>query len=115
MKTVFLAAPYRSDTDHGMYMNIHRAGELAVEIWKMGAACICPHKNSAMFSGVVPEQFFLDGYLGILDRCDAVMLAPGWLDSTGARGEAERARARGIPAFESLDALREWLDDAPTG
>jgi len=69
--------------------------------------------------GVVSYEDFLDGDPAIIDRCDAVVLLPNWLDSKGATRERAYALNRGIPVFEwpqQRDYLAEFsrpLDQRP--
>jgi nucleoside 2-deoxyribosyltransferase len=60
---------------------------------------------------------WLDGDLELLRRSDAVLLTSDWERSSGARNEVSYARARDIPVFATVDALRAFLGhpDALTG
>ena len=116
MTLVYVAGPYRAkSTEHGQpnqweqWENIRRAATLALEVWKMGASCICPHLNTAFFEGAAQDSVWLDGDLEQLRRCDAVLMTPDWQRSVGATVEHDLAGQIGIPVFYTLDALREWL------
>lgn len=87
MKLIYIAGPYRAKSEWLVAQNIRRAEALALEVWKLGAAAICPHKNSALMGGAVPDEFFLAGDLEILKRCDAVVCTPDWRTSLGACDE----------------------------
>ena len=78
MKLLYIAGPYRAATEHGVAENIRRAEAMAIDLWKLGAAVLCPHKNTAFLGGVVPDQTFLDGDLVMMLRCDAVVTLPNW-------------------------------------
>lgn len=110
MKLVFVSGPYRADTEYGAHSHIQAAEKVALEVWKLGAACCCPHKNTAYFAGALPDQTWLEGDLEILARCDAVMLMDKWMESEGARAEQRRAGELCIPVFTELHLLGEWLD-----
>lgn len=114
MKVVFLAGPYRASTEQGVYQNIHRASDLALKIWQLGAACVCPQKNTAFFGGAADDHVWLDGDKEILRRCDAVFVAPNWKESPGAIGEHRLAADLGMPIFEELDALSRWIQESNT-
>ena len=114
MKVVYLAGPYRGATEWDVVQNIRRAEALALEVWKLGAACICPHKNTALLGGAAPDQLWLEGDLELLRRCDAVICTADWNRSAGAINEVALAREIGIPVFETPDELRLWLDKQPT-
>ena len=96
MKVVYLAGPYRAKTIHKVVENIRTAEKYAIELWKKGYAVICPHKNSALLDGVVPDDYFLGGDHEILKRCDIVYMLPGWEKSAGASAEHQLAKNLGI-------------------
>lgn len=114
---VYVAGPYRARTPGpgGGYnhwaqeQNIRQAEDVALDVWRLGGAAVCPHLNTAHFQGALPDEVWLQGDLDILARCDAVMLVPGWEDSTGTRAEVAFADAHGIPTFEHLFELDYWL------
>lgn len=73
MILVYIAGPYRAPTEWEVLGNIRRAEEVALRVWKAGAACICPHKNTAFFGGAAPDDVWLTGDLEMVRRCDAVV------------------------------------------
>jgi nucleoside 2-deoxyribosyltransferase len=109
LKLVYIAGPYRAKDNWGIKCNVHRSAELALKVWNLGAAAISPHLNTADFQYAAPDNVWLEGDLEILSRCDAVMLLPNWLKSSGTRAEVEFAIARRIPVFEDLYFLENWL------
>ncbi|HYF36173.1 MAG TPA: DUF4406 domain-containing protein [Prosthecobacter sp.] len=109
MKLIYVIGPYRSPTEHGVSENIRRAEAVAAEVWKMGAACICPHKNTAFMGGVVDDKVFLQGDLKIMARCDAVVTVDGWEASEGSCGEVDAAVEWGITVFHGIESLKKWL------
>jgi hypothetical protein len=111
MKLVYVAGPFRGASSWEMECNIRRAETLALEVWRMGAACICPHANTRFFDNAAPNHVWLEGDLEILRRCDAVLLTEDWERSNGAQEEVRRAHIWAIPVFRSLDELRLWLND----
>jgi Domain of unknown function (DUF4406) len=108
-KVVYIAGPYRAPTEWGVYQNIRKAEEAAIELWHMGAAVICPHKNTAFFGGAAHDDVWLEGDRAILRRCDAVYCIEGWENSTGAKCEIELATQLGIPIFYTKEEFQEWL------
>jgi hypothetical protein len=106
---VYIAGPFRGANSWEMENNIRRAESLALEVWKLGAAAICPHANTRFFQGAAPDEVWLDGDLAILRKCDAVLLTPDWQQSVGAISECCYAESRCIPVFSSLEKLQEWI------
>jgi Domain of unknown function (DUF4406) len=112
MKVVYIAGPYRASGEYQTLQNIRRAEELALRVWRSGAACICPHKNTAFFGGAADDSVWLAGDLEILLRCDAVLCTDNWGASRGATGEVQLARSRGIPVFEAFEEFEKWLAES---
>jgi len=95
-RIAYIAGPYRAATPHGILQNVRKAEAVAIRYWQKKYAVICPHKNSALFDELLPDEDWLEGYLVILARCDVCVMLPGWENSEGARQEREFARAHGI-------------------
>jgi len=109
MKLLYVAGPYR-DKRGAYYIskNIQAAAEIAIKLWNMGFAVICPHKNTALYDGVIPDEDILKGDLEMLSRCDMVVMMPGWSESVGATRELTYAQEHDIPVtywYENLDTL----------
>jgi hypothetical protein len=101
IKVLYVAGPYRSVSGiRGVVENIRRAEDVALALWRMGAAVICPHMNTALLDGTDTDEMFLAGDLAMLARCDGVVMLPGWELSEGARVEKAKALVLGIPVFE---------------
>jgi len=81
--------------------NIAAAREIAVALWQMGHAVICPHANTAHFEdfATITYDQFIAGDLMMIARCDALVMVPGWEDSKGARAEHFYALQQGIPIY----------------
>ncbi len=112
MKVVYVAGPFRGPSAWEIEQNIRRAEELALEVWRSGAACLCPHTNTRFFQGAADDEVWLKGDLELLERCDAMILTEDWQRSSGARAEFAHAMSKGIQIFHSLDAMRAWLNSA---
>lgn len=110
MKIVYIAGPFRGPNAWVVEENIRRAERLALEVWRMGAAVLCPHTNTRFFDGAAPDKFFLEGDLEMLRRCDAVLMTGDWEKSTGARAEQAFALGHGIPVFYHLSHVKDWLN-----
>jgi hypothetical protein len=100
-KIIYLAGPYRAETEYLVSKNIAAAREIAVELWGSGFVVICPHLNTAMFGGALglPDDVWLVGDLVIVRRCDLLVVLPGWRFSNGTKKEIEVAREIGIPVY----------------
>ena len=101
---IYVAGPYRAANREMIAYNIAVARAVAVQTARLGWFPICPHTNTAHFDDDLPnqDQFFLDGTLALLERCDAVVLIEGWRYSAGTLGEIHRARELGMPIFALL-------------
>ena len=51
MKLVYIAGPFRGSSAWDIEENIRVAERAALEVWKMGAAALCPHTNTRFFQG----------------------------------------------------------------
>ena len=91
-----------------MEQNIRRAETLALEVWRAGMACICPHTNTRFYQGAAPDAVWLNGDLELVRRCDAVLLTPDWARSVGATAEKAFAETHHIPTFTTLAELITW-------
>jgi hypothetical protein len=111
MKVVYIAGPFRGKSAWDIERNIRRAETLALEVWRLGAACLCPHTNTRFFQNAAPDEVWLKGDLELLKRCDAVLLTDDWQNSSGAREEVAFAVNNDIPVFKTLEALTEWVDE----
>lgn len=103
MKIVYVAGPFRAPTAWDIEQNIRRAEALALEVWRAGTACICPHANTRFYQGAAPDEIWLNGDLEIVRRCDAVLTTHDWERSSGTRGEVELAHKSGIPVFHAYE------------
>jgi nucleoside 2-deoxyribosyltransferase len=110
IKVIYIAGPYRAKNAWDREENIRNAERLALEVWRLGHAALCPHTNNRFFDGILPDRVFLEGDLALLHRCDAVLLTSNWRKSRGAREEREIAIDQGIPVFESLEDFCEWCN-----
>lgn len=101
MLVVYVAHPIRDR--RGPYyveQNCRNAEAIAIRLWEMGAAVICPGLNTRLLDGRLPDNVWLTGDLAIIERCDLVVLAPGWTSSLGAQAEKAHAKHCGVPVLE---------------
>lgn len=111
IKVGYAAGPFRGANSWEMEQNIRRAEALALDVWRLGAACICPHTNTRFYQGAAPDEIWLNGDLEIMRRCDFVIMTPDWERSRGATVEREEAASRGLPVFYDLPTLKAWLEE----
>jgi hypothetical protein len=99
-------------------LNICYAAEVAIKLWSLGIAVICPHTNTKHFDGATDYETFLDGDMLMIDKCDLMVMVDNWSTSSGAKLERDRAISKNIPVFEwsySLDLILKfcWPDGVP--
>lgn len=125
MKLIYIAGPYRPYTEAdgtwiGTPMNIRNAEVTAVnlvnELGHLGLFPVVPHLNTRDFETQVElnsDQYFLNGTMALLERCDAVLLTMPNADvvSVGTKAEVHRAYQLGIQVYRSFDALRRAAQD----
>lgn len=109
MRLVYVAGPFRGKSHWEIAENIRNAERLALEVWRAGAAALCPHANTAHYQDAAPDHLWLNGDLEMLARCDAMLMTPDWQRSSGARAEHEFALKNGIQVLYTIDALKVWL------
>ena len=99
MKIAYTAGSYRASTEYGLVQNIRKAEAVAIELWKIGYAVICPHKSTAHLGGIVDDEIFLNGCIEIVSRCDLIVMLEEWENSEGARMELTQAEMCDISVF----------------
>jgi len=109
MKVAYIAGPYRADTIYGIIENIRHAEKYALKYWRLGYAVICPHKNTALLDGALPDSVWLNGDLELLRRCDVIVMIPGWERSAGARAELREAARRGLKQIYEKGTMTDYL------
>jgi hypothetical protein len=112
MKVVYIAGKFRGPNAWEIHRNVHRAEQAALWVAQAGAMPLCPHANTAHFHGTCTDDFWIDGTLELLRRCDALFnFDPARaLESAGTRGEIAEAKRLGLPVFERHADLAEWLN-----
>jgi hypothetical protein len=111
MKVIYIGGPFRAANTWEIEQNVRRAEEVALEVWRLGAAAICPHANTRFFQRILPDSVWLDGDLEIIARCDALLLQGNWQNSAGTLGEIEQALSLGLPIFDAISRLKKWLEN----
>jgi len=106
---VFIAGPFRGANDWERACNVHRAAEIALDVWRLGHVAYCPHLNTAQFHDTAPDDVWLRGHQEMLKVCDAVVLVGNWKSSAGTLSEIALANKLGIPVLEDIFAFARWI------
>lgn len=96
---VYVSGKYGDADTWGCDCNINCARKVAVELWKMGYAVICPHSNTAHMDYLDSRQVFLEGDMVMVERSDLLVMLPNWETSEGAQLERRLAMKLGIPVY----------------
>lgn len=124
IRLAYIAGPFRASTPLGVRRNVEAARDLGLHVAEAGLYPIIPHMLTQEFDKLLTDQFWLDGTMALLDRCDVIVLTEHWARSKGASAERLRALELGMPAFvwephgmvpprEALAKFVEYLDQRP--
>ena len=105
MKLLYIIAPYSATSHIKVQNNIHEAKILAQYYWLKGYAVICPHLNTAFFSGLIDESDFYSGTLLMLSKCDQSVVHPRFKYAQGCIKEIKFCEERNIP-IEYIDGFQ---------
>lgn len=111
---VYCAGPFRAPNAWQRKINVHEAAALSMRIAECGAMPLCPHKNTEDFDGCLDDQFWLDGTLELLRRCNAAAFTRRWEESSGARAAYDFCKENEIPIFHEADiprAFTHWINE----
>ena len=109
MKVVYIAGLNRANSAWEIEQNIREAEKIALHVWANGMVALCPHTQTRLTQGFLPDALWLAGDLELLAAwCDAVFLVPGWESSRGTMAEVNFAKSKGIPRFVTLMELERW-------
>jgi hypothetical protein len=102
MKLIYVAGAYTGKTPEEIDLNIQAAAKVGQIMVRKGWYPVIPHLNTAGFdrtASEIPYQYWIDGTLALMARCDAVCMVDGWLYSNGAKGEVTEANNLGLPIY----------------
>lgn len=112
---VYVAGPYRAPLPYQRGANINAAWLLGCKVAELGGMPVIPHKNTEHMDGLQSDDFWLEGTLELMRRCDAVIVTSDWERSTGAVGEEWEAQRLSIPVFYGLATLEGWIREFKGG
>jgi len=92
MKVIYVAGPFRAPTQWEIAENIREAERIGLLVARAGAMPLIPHANTAHFHGQLDADFWLNGTMELLRRCDAAVFIPGWKSSAGSLAEHDECR-----------------------
>ena len=101
MKLVYVSGPYSPRAFQTIDDNIEIARRIAIQLWEAGHAVICPHLNTAHMEidCSCTWEDYIKGDRLMIERCDAVVMVPGWEQSKGSVIEKVHAEAYNIPVY----------------
>ncbi|KAB0549761.1 DUF1937 family protein [Pseudomonas argentinensis] len=107
MHLIYVAGPYRGPDRAAIVRNIAGARAVAIHAAEQGWFPVCPHLNTAHMEEDLPfpDDYWLAGTMLLMEQCAAVVLVPGWQNSTGTLAEVARAKQLGIPVFTNHKVL----------
>ena len=90
---VYVAGKFSGATRADVEANIAAAVALGVEVARAGHIPVIPHSNTGApeFCDVQGYEWWCAATMELLRRSDAVCLVSNWIDSPGARAEAQQA------------------------
>lgn len=102
---VYVAGKYTAATEREIQENVELAKTIGLLLRQFGVEAIVPH--IAVLPPIESDpriawKIAMRTCVAMLLRCDAVLLAPNWRESRGARVERWIALKRGIPVFERI-------------
>lgn len=90
--------------------NVNSARDLALSLWNVGAAVICPHANTYNFdlncNNTLAPSEYVDGDLEMVSKCDFGLATSGWEASQGAIREYTFMQEHGISVVSFSDLCR---------
>lgn len=108
---VYIVGAYRAATSLQRQGNILKAAALGLEVVKLGAVAVVPHTMTQYWEGAVADEVILSMLIELMKSCDAVILVDNWVLSPGSRDEIHEAEQCGMPVFETLGQLRDYMAD----
>lgn len=108
---IYIAGKYTDASREAIKRNIAAAEEIGRQILASGHIPIIPHKITSFWDEKEPlrnwkhEDWINKFCLPLMDRCDAVFMAPKWETSAGATMEYHHARRKGMKIYFMTEAI----------
>lgn len=109
LKLVYVAGPFRGKTPWDVAQNVRAAEEVGLGIARIGAYPVIPHAMTQHFDKQLSDEFWLNGTMELLRRCDALITTPNWRSSVGATAEVQEMHKLQRPVFHDVVQLYNWL------
>jgi hypothetical protein len=113
---IYIAGPFRGATPLAVRRNVEAARDLGLRVAEGGGFPMIPHTMTSDFDKQLDDQFWLDGTMKMLSRCDGVCLTANYELSSGARAELQYARSIRLPEYidgRSLMSIESWIRGFP--
>lgn len=110
-RIIYIAGPYTAATPEEISAHTAAACEWGRKVRALGLVPLVPHVAICPESGLTWRKA-MDECLPILNRCDGILMIPGWDRSKGALAEWDFANENAIPIFEDLAELKTWAEEA---
>lgn len=101
----YIAGKYTADTREGVQANIDAAEAVGKAMLLQGYVPLIPHRitgfwdTDPLFSHMRHGDWMHKVCLPLLDKCDCIVMMPGWQDSPGSVMEHQHASNQGKPIF----------------
>jgi hypothetical protein len=106
---IYIAGPFRGPSPIIVRRHVEAARDLGLRVAEAGGYPVIPHTMTADFDKLLTDQFWLDGTLEMLKRCDAMVLTYDWEKSSGARAEQAWAHQYNMPWYVDVDPTQAHI------
>ena len=117
MKVIYVAGAFTAPTPWDIEKNVRKAEEVGFMVAQVGAMPLIPHANTRFFHGQQTPQYWYDGTMELLKRCDAVIMVPGWEKSRGSVVEHAYAGCHNMQIFYAdaptivFGLMKKWVEE----